>query len=367
MSIGNRNGKIELMRFIMSLFVIIYHAESTINEDFYPRFFDVITLSKHGCMGVEFFFLLSGFFMAKSAEKEYNIKRNYVFNDSTNYVLKRYITLLPPVIISFFAVFTVNNLIKSHGLHETLYNLFKALPDMLMFSMTGVPYYKVNGLTWYLSSLIIGFIIIYPFCRKFYKKFSKIFAPVIALLLLTFLFTHNEPIRLSAVYKLYGFLRVANIRAVCELLLGVCCYELSKKIGSINWSSASRKILTVIEFSLIVSLCCYIFSPLSEAWQYVFLFVAFAYIAIVLSGASLGNEIFNKKWINYLGKLSLNVYLIQYVGINIAKKFLISSHYIVFIIFSIVVSIILSVIIMPLSNKIVAFIMKLSKKYHLIY
>ena len=88
-----RNGKIELMRFVMCIFVIIYHAEDSINFNHLPRFFDLITLSKHGCIGVEFFFVLSGFFMAKAAEKDYLSKLHRGVNDTVNFFFSLMMTL----------------------------------------------------------------------------------------------------------------------------------------------------------------------------------------------------------------------------------------------------------------------------------
>ncbi len=367
MGATRRNGKIELMRFIMCIIVIIYHAELHINSDFVPRFLGFFTMSKHGCIVVEFFFLLNGFFMAKSAEKDSLLKMNHTVNDTVNFVSKRYASVFPFQLIAFFVIFVVNNLLYKAGFLKILVNLRNALPDLFLFSMSGVPYYKVNGVAWYLSSMIIGFIIIYPLLRGFYDKFSKYWAPVISVLLLLLLFIINDPTRISAVYKAYGFIRVANIRAICEMLMGVFCYVLSKKIAAREWKKGTLKILSAAEVLLAVSLIVFIFSPLSPPWQFLFLFVAAAYITICLSGVTYGNELFNKKWIYYLGKLSLSVYIIQYAGRNIAIKYLENVPYWGFILFCIVTAVIPGMIIMPLADRLSKSMLKLFKKAHLIY
>ncbi len=362
-----RNGKIELMRFIMCIIVVIYHSELSINGDFLPRFFNVITLSKHGCIGVEFFFVLSGFFMAKAAEKDYLAKQHGGVNDTVNFFFKRYAAVIPFQIISFFIIYFINVIIYKPGFTESMKNLYESLPDLFLFCMIGVPYEDYNGVAWYLSAMLIGFMIIYPWLRYNYYKFSRYFAPVISFLLLVFLFFSSEPIRLSGVYKMYGFIRVANIRACAELLLGVVSFELSKKLGKLRLSESMRKVLFAVEIILILSLIIYVFSPLSEAWQFLFLFVCAAFITLALSGATYGNEKFDKRWIYYLGKLSLPVYLIQYAFRDIAMYYLNDIPFGLYTLLIVLAAVLLGAILMPLGNKLVEKTTNLFRKIHLVY
>ena len=362
-----RNGKIELMRFVMCIFVIIYHAEDSINFNHLPRFFDLITLSKHGCIGVEFFFVLSGFFMAKAAEKDYLSKLRRGVNDTVNFFFKRFAGVIPFQIISFFIIYIIYNILHKPAFTEAMMDLFESIPDLLLFSMIGVPYEAYNGVAWYLSAMLIGFIVIYPWLRCYYYKFSRFFAPIISFLLLLFLFFSSDPIRLSGVYKMYGFIRVANIRACAELLLGVVSFELSKKLGKLRLSESMRKVLFAVEIILILSLIIYVFSPLSEAWQFLFLFVCAAFITLALSGASSGNEKFDKRWIYYLGKLSLPVYLIQYAFMNIAKFYLKSLPFGLYNALIVAAAVIFGMILMPLGNKLVEKTTNLFRKIHLVY
>ncbi len=57
-----KNGKIELLRFVFALTVVIFH----LNVDWYNH---GLQLMYHGNMGVEFFFLVSGFLMARSIQQ----------------------------------------------------------------------------------------------------------------------------------------------------------------------------------------------------------------------------------------------------------------------------------------------------------
>lgn len=76
MSAGNvkktfqRNGKIELLRFIFCMAVLLFHCEKyVLGEPSLEKGYH-LSLFCHGSMGVEFFFLVSGFLMAKSISKK---------------------------------------------------------------------------------------------------------------------------------------------------------------------------------------------------------------------------------------------------------------------------------------------------------
>ena len=61
MSKTARNGKVDLFKFIFSIVVIIYHFGNAVKFD--------NELFNKGYIGVEFFFIVSGFLFAKSIEK----------------------------------------------------------------------------------------------------------------------------------------------------------------------------------------------------------------------------------------------------------------------------------------------------------
>ena len=59
---AKRNTFVEFLRFLFSILVVGYH----VNESVLP---DDTSVFEIGCLSVEFFFTLSGFFLAKSIEK----------------------------------------------------------------------------------------------------------------------------------------------------------------------------------------------------------------------------------------------------------------------------------------------------------
>ena len=64
---SNRNNLVELERFLYSILVVGYHIQSAyLHGDGRTNFF------QNGSSAVEFFFLISGYFMARSIEKIIN-------------------------------------------------------------------------------------------------------------------------------------------------------------------------------------------------------------------------------------------------------------------------------------------------------
>ena len=57
-----RNNIVELGRFIYSLLVLGYHVQFSYSDD-------NVDLFENGALAVEFYFLLSGYFLARSLEK----------------------------------------------------------------------------------------------------------------------------------------------------------------------------------------------------------------------------------------------------------------------------------------------------------
>jgi peptidoglycan/LPS O-acetylase OafA/YrhL len=57
-----RNNIVELFRFIYSLLVVGYHVQFSYSDE-------KIDFFENGALAVEFFFLLSGYFLARSLEK----------------------------------------------------------------------------------------------------------------------------------------------------------------------------------------------------------------------------------------------------------------------------------------------------------
>ena len=67
-----RNNIVEFFRFIYSLLVLGYHVQMSYEDDVYDIF-------ENGAIAVEYFFVLSGYFLARSLERLAKYEKTNIF------------------------------------------------------------------------------------------------------------------------------------------------------------------------------------------------------------------------------------------------------------------------------------------------
>ena len=83
-----RNGWIELFRFVFALLIVFYHGTAFLPAD------SNFLRCTNGAIAVEFFFILSGFLMAKSAKRK--LRENAPIGlDSARFIIKKYASIFP--------------------------------------------------------------------------------------------------------------------------------------------------------------------------------------------------------------------------------------------------------------------------------
>ncbi len=82
-----RNGKTDLLKFLFAVTVAIYHFNCT--TEYKKEIFN------SAYMAVEFFFLVSGYFMAKTLSKLENRKDIDVLKESLKFSKKKYMSIFP--------------------------------------------------------------------------------------------------------------------------------------------------------------------------------------------------------------------------------------------------------------------------------
>lgn len=297
-----KNGKIEIIRFIFCIVVVFYH----INRDLWPDgkvFGEHFTLFNHGRTAVEFFFLLSGFLMAKRVHKLHKTRTKSIGEETAVYVYRKIrAVFVPYIIISFitivYSAFVVNDIVTF---------IAERSPSLLFLQRTGIGNEGFITVGWYLGSMFFAIAVIYPFLLKFYDSVSLIAAPLISSMLIGF-FIHKYGYMPQAAFGM--FMHHSNLRAIAMILLGVFSYRVCIYIKNMELSKWKRVVLAITENVCWIISIFYLFSNAPMKYEGHITYLLALAIAISFS-RDMSNKLYNNRFVEYLGRISLPIYLSQ--------------------------------------------------------
>lgn len=248
-----RNSLLELYRFLFAMWVVYYHGYFVIVN----RYFN------NGYIAVEFFFILSGFFLIKSINKY--IDKPF-FKGLWGFLWKRIKALgLPMIIGSIFVVW--------YMFIEGKFNYF--------------------GFLWYVPFMLLAFILM--FLLKKYIKNEKIFVSIVFVMALVCYLLLYIPV----------FKGEAELRAIGGVSLGVLLSYIPKiklkvKRFDFNW------LITAVLCALTV-LLAFLPKP-NMICEYLLIFLLMPALIYFTNNLEV-----NCKFLNFLGSISFGLYAYQCV------------------------------------------------------
>lgn len=346
-----KNGKIELLRFMFSIGVLCFHIQkylpgeislkNGIHFDFFP----------HGAIGVEFFFVVSGFLMASSVFYASQEKKQIPLGIGTVLFIKnKFVSLLPMRLIVFSLLFTINVFLNSWSFSTIITKLISNIPGLFLLHMSGFGNIYINHIEWYLSVMIIGMFVIYPLLRRNYDVFSKIVAPLIAFFILGYMYKTYG--RLTGVASWEGLYYRSMLRGIAELCVGVVAFEVCLSVKKLDFNTFQKFLFTCFEFICWTTAFTMIMLTLPREYEFYMLIAIAAGTVCSFSGQSYCSDLFNNKVCFYLGKLSLPIYLCQLIPIALVPNYLSNLSMIQQMAITFIFTIILSIALFHLTNAI---------------
>ena len=316
-----RNATIELMRFLFASSVVLFHIAGTLWNRKLILFSSGdlrLTLFRTGSIGVEFFFLVSGFLMAKSiyrrqtAEQSGALQPEPVGVETIRFLWGKVKSLWPyylPACAIGCLLFPVTN----EDLHLGWFVPY--LPSLFFLQETGLSDASFTGLpSWYISSMLLAMAVLYPLCRKFYFSFTSLFGLLLGILMTGALIQLNGNLAGTG-QDWWAITFACNFRALGEVALGTVCYEASRRLSQRSFSTGRRILFSLLQVAgyglAFFYACCYTDRRFSGQ---VLLVLA---VAITLSFSEVGYFAQRKqhgkpnRLFLYPGALSLPIYLLQ--------------------------------------------------------
>ena len=235
---------------------------------------------------------------------------------SLNFVRKKYSSFLYYYVIIVILT-SLSWFVQFHlSIKQWMIKIFESIPSFCLIQSFG--FGKVDGLghTWYLSSMMIVIFILTPILLKWPKIFSLYVAPVLSILLIS----HMQKTEFAG--SLTGL-----IRAFAEISLGCTCYYI---VESGILKKLNKNLLSII------ALICYSVSLVLMFGNRgtSMLIETIIFLAVAVAITFYNTETFkflNNKFIFFLGKLSLPIYLCQILCISVIRKYIVGLNLSVYV------------------------------------
>ncbi len=312
---NRHNGIISLWKFIFAILILLYHCN-------FMKGYGLGKLFNTGSIGVEFFFLVSGYLLAKKVYSEdKKKKKEELYHSTWNFILNKIKGFYPYLLFTFCAFLITSLLFRDLSFSRYC----RSLIDITLLQQSGLPDGEMIVVSWYLSALILSMLVIYPLMKKYKKTFSCLVAPMIAIFLGGYLMHDVTVVHSLRTHKVWtGFAYMGLGRAFFEISLGTTVYELCEKMKKVEFTKLGSIFLSVTEvclFSFVI-----LANTLGTSRQFDWLYIILLFIAIMIafSEKTYFYEKCNNKFFYYLEKLSLTIYLNNYLFINIINS--ISSY-----------------------------------------
>ena len=302
---SRRNGRIEILRFVFAFIVLLHHSRYLLGDD------NCYFLG--GSLGVEFFFIVSGFLMMNTVDrivssKNYNtipVDRNLA-NETASFIKKKIQAVLPQFPIAWFIGLIFVIIIGKMSIVEAFEEFKEDFWELSLLKMTGIYDGGLDGVMWYISSMLICMTILYPLLRKFPHMMRKIWCPFFALMLLGMMCILDGHPRNPT--KVYSIIYKGNIRAFAEICIGIWSFDIVRKIKNINWSGLARVIFEIVQLAGYLMAIVYMYMEKPGRDDYFFLMILS--ISVILSFAQVGilSEVYNNRFSMILGRFSAAMY-----------------------------------------------------------
>jgi len=297
--------EIDGLRAIAVLSVILFHTNKSIGN---------FILFSGGFLGVDIFFVISGYLITSIILNEINITTNFSFK---NFYQRRARRILPVLLfVIFFSIFFAYLFLLPSDFNDYTKSIFYSLffTSNYFFYFTGELYDATPSLlkpflhTWSLS-VEEQFYLIYPvifyFSFKYFKNFlnkilfSLIFISIFAMVV--YFYTNQS-------LAFFNFLT-----RFWELLIGALIANNQSKISSLNLSILKKNIISF--FGLILIIYPILFFNKNISYGYIYTFVSIAGVSLIISFHDkeiLINKILTNKILVFLGLISYSLYLWHY-------------------------------------------------------
>lgn len=194
--------------------------------------------------------------------------------------LKRKIEAFFPYVLGGGTIgLIVTNLLLKSSIKGWVKSIADNVWSFLLIDFSGIRGKPVNGVTWYLSAMLLAMLILYPIMYKDKEIFLTVIAPAISLFLFGYLYQNFSNPRNPTQW--IGFCYKGVIRAFAEICLGAICYMLSERLQKQKFTFAGHVFLSFIENT------CYIIAFYAactrKASRYDYLLILLFAIAICCS------------------------------------------------------------------------------------
>ncbi len=266
----SRNVIIDILRIVFALVVVMHHL--------FPNQYC-------GYLAVDFFFIVSGFFLMKSFKKYDESERP----NNLRFCVHKLLSFLPYLIIAeAMATIVVMgiSLADNGDLGKAFDAGWKQFENIFLLSMLGL--YKGDA-TWYLSAMMIATAILYPCLCWFGENFSKKAAPVIGLALLLAILLGTG--RTNYVDELLlGIVCKGLILGISNMCLGIFSYEVVEHFKRYDVDRPMKAICTATEVVCYaaVLLCIFAVNPRGQSWRAAFELIIILLIAIGVTATMSG-------------------------------------------------------------------------------
>ncbi len=294
--VNSHNGSISFWKFMFSIMVVIYHV-TILNKG------EKFLLFRYGAIAVEFFFLVSGYFMTKKAMQQLDDSKN-IAEETTQYIWKKIKAFFPYILIAFI----ISLIVKSFTENYTISQIIKSIWQLLFLDISSIQKTRPLASVWYISAMLICMLILYPLIRKYKKNFTHIVAPIIVIFIGGWISYKYR--RLTVIFEWTGIMYAGILRAFFELTLGSILYEIVENLKTIEFTKITKFILTIVELAGFTSIFFIVnIENASTNYDFIMLLILCVSISIALSEKTIGYNLANNSFCYYLEKLSLPIYL----------------------------------------------------------
>jgi peptidoglycan/LPS O-acetylase OafA/YrhL len=312
----NKEARIDILdsfRFIAILIVILFHYYSRwtppgYSQNFYPYGNTYAGYFQYGYLGVEFFFMISGFVILYTLEKS---------STYHGFLLKRFIRLFPPILLCSIVTFLLINTLDKENhfaiFHSTYLNFLPSLtfslPRLWEDIMPGKNWDFIDGAYWSLHIEVAFYLLaglLYFMNKSKFISSWLIFATIIITLVVCHdHFSHGNDI----LTLLLNHFRLSEY--IIFFTIGIMSYAYFFKKPVSTWNLILFIILVLYDYHHFYN---YNKSVLFLVAFLTLLFVVFTFKAEYLSFLKIG-------MIQRIGIISYTVYLIhQSVGVILIDK-----------------------------------------------